>query len=129
MGTRKSRREPQEARSLKQVADEVVARENAPRPKKSKKGRSKVTFAEEIALDSKGRQSAKGLPCLFSGEQTITPKAKFLPGFDAKLKSVLLRVERGTADSSEIPALARQWMQREPLVGFRMEGDELVRVA
>lgn len=123
----KTRREPQEIRSLKQVADEVVARENAPRVKKGKK--SKVTFAEEISLDSKGRQSAKGLPCLFSGEQTITPKAKFLPGFDAKLKSVLLRVEKGTADASEIPALARQWMQKEPLVGFRMEGNDLVRVA
>jgi len=123
----KTRREPQEARSLKQVADEVVARESAPRIKKGK--RSKVTFSEEITLDSKGRQSAKGLPCLFSGEQTITPKARFLPGFDAKLKSVLLRVEKGTADSSEIPALARQWMQKEPLVGFRMEGDDLVRVA
>jgi hypothetical protein len=66
---------------------------------------------------SKG-PTAKGLPCLCGcGQPTLTENAKFIPGHDAKLKSLLLRVERGEAKKSEIPEVAKAFLQKSKMSG------------
>lgn len=84
----------------------------------------------EIPKDKKGNWTARGLPCLFSGEQTITPKAKFLSGNDARLKSVILKVLKGDAKMEDLPPLARRWMTVTdvPLVGYLIRRGKLVEV-
>lgn len=90
----------------------------------------KAAAADGFPTKKDGSLSAKGIPCLFSGEQTINPKARFLPGYDAKLKSVLVRVEKGELNVNDIPVLARQWMTQEPLVGFAINAKgKLIRAA
>jgi hypothetical protein len=51
------------------------------------------------------------LPCLCGcGQPTKTPRARFLPGHDAKLKSILLKVERDIEPDSTIPDVARPFL-------------------
>ncbi len=67
--------------------------------------------------------------CLWSGE--TTGGGNFRPGYDAKMKGLLIRVTRGEAKLSEIPnqALVTPLLKREEgLVGFRLEGGKLVKI-
>ena len=60
--------------------------------------------------------------CLFSGLPTGSAKSRFLPGHDAKLKSLLLKVTRGDAKLSTVPAPALKILRTgEPLVGFQLD--------
>jgi hypothetical protein len=68
--------------------------------------------------------AAEGGVCLFSGEPTSSKRSRFLPGHDAKLKSVLLNVHRGNAKMNEIPKPAMRILKSgETLVGFKLDGD------
>lgn len=59
--------------------------------------------------------------CLFTGQPTSSKRSRFLPGHDAKLKSVLLKVARGEAAMSAVPRPALKVLQTgEPLVGFKL---------
>lgn len=72
--------------------------------------------------------STEGGTCLVTGEATSNKRSRFLPGHDAKLKSVLLKVMRGEAKPSEIPSGARKVLQGgETLVGFRMTDSGTVK--
>jgi hypothetical protein len=46
-------------------------------------------------------------PCLCGCGQVVMSGRNFLPGHDAKLKSVLLKVEKGELDESAIPEQAK----------------------
>lgn len=46
-------------------------------------------------------------PCLCGCGRVVMSGRNFLPGHDAKLKSVLLKVERGELDESAIPEQAK----------------------
>ena len=71
----------------------------------------------------------EGGVCLFSGESTSSKRSRFLPGYDAKLKSLLLGVVRGTAKMSDIPKPAlRVLKDGETLVGFKLSGDTVKAV-
>jgi len=62
--------------------------------------------------------------CLFSGEPTSG--GNFRPGYDAKMKSLLLSVVRGDKKLSDIPPAALPFLKRtEGLVGFRLNGKAL----
>lgn len=62
--------------------------------------------------------------CLFSGQPTSSKRSRFLPGHDAKLKSLLLNVVRGEAKVSDIPKPALRILKDgETLVGFKLSGD------
>lgn len=107
----------------------------SPAPKKATPKRSLLPTVDptagdtEIPKDKTGKFTAKGLPCLFSGEQTVTPKAKFISGNDAKLKSIMLKVLKKEATMEDIPALARRWMAvAGPLVGFQIVKGKLVQL-
>lgn len=74
----------------------------------------------------KEKLDAKGLKCLFSGKPTKTAKARFLPGYDAKMKSLLLNIMRGNAKMDEIRSDALPFLKSpEGLVGFRLVGGKL----
>jgi hypothetical protein len=65
-----------------------------------------------------GKLSAKGLSCLCGcGQATLTDSARFIPGHDAKLKSVLLKVERGELTEPSIPKIARPFLQKSKMSG------------
>lgn len=71
----------------------------------------------------------EGGVCLFSGEPTSSKRSRFRPGYDAKLKSLLLNVVRGDAKMSEIPKPAlRVLKDGETLVGFKLAGDTVKAV-
>ena len=48
-----------------------------------------------------------GQPCLCGCGQMA--RSRFVPGHDSKLKSLFLRVERGRAETSAIPAIAQTY--------------------
>jgi hypothetical protein len=73
------------------------------------------------------KQKTDGGTCLFSGKSTKSPKAMFLPGHDAKLKSVLLKVMKDEAKMSDIPAAARAVLKERALVGFRITEAGVIR--
>ncbi len=74
----------------------------------------------------KEKLTAKGLKCLFSGKPTKTAKARFLPGYDAKMKSLLLNIMRGNAEMGDIRSDALPFLKSpEGLVGFRLVGGKL----
>jgi hypothetical protein len=63
--------------------------------------------------------------CLFSGKPTASARSRFLPGNDAKLKGVLIRVFRGEEAISAIPKAAVPVLRDTGLVGFKLKGDKL----
>lgn len=80
---------------------------------------STKTEAPAKKASDNGKLSAEGLSCLCGcGQPTKTDKAKFIPGHDAKLKSLLLRLERGEAEKGErVPEIAKKFLQKSPLSG------------
>lgn len=94
------------------VQERPVAKKTAAAP--ATKPAPKAEAAEQTS--TKKGPSAKGLSCLCGcGQPTKTDAAKFIPGHDAKLKSVLLKVERGELPKSEVPEIAKPFLQRSPL--------------
>lgn len=61
------------------------------------------------------------------GEMVRTKRASFLPGHDSKLHSKLLKVAKGDAKATEIPDVARTFLQNKSLKGFSMKGAKLVQ--
>ena len=91
------------------------AKAPAKTPSPTKASPSKAS-AEASAKD--GKKSAKGLSCLCGcGQATLTDAAKFRPGHDAKLKGVLLKVERGELPKSNVPEIAKPFLQRSEMSG------------
>ncbi len=81
---------------------------------------------------SKKRKSAKfkstGGVCLYSGKKTAKPTSRFLPGNDARLKSLLIKVLAGKASLSSVPDRAQDILRsREGLLGFRIRKGKLSR--
>lgn len=79
--------------------------------------------AETVKAVKGPKAKAAGGTCLFSGEPTLGKKSRFLPGYDAKLKSVLLKVMGGEAKMSDIPSAARKALVEGPVVGFRINAN------
>lgn len=71
----------------------------------------------------------EGGVCIFSGVPTSSKRSRFAPGNDAKLKSVLLKVARGEAKVSDIPATAAAVLRKETLWGFSLSGSTLTAPA
>lgn len=85
--------------------------------KKVKKG-NEAAEATAVAEPKAKKKSAKGLPCLCGcGQPTITDSARFIPGHDAKLKGLLLKVERGELKKSAIPEVAKPFLQKSAMSG------------
>lgn len=93
-------------------------------------GKSKVSAPAPAAAAAPAKdKKLQGGICLFSGEPTGSKTSHFLPGYDAKLKSLLIKVFRGEVSKKEIPSQALPFLRREKgLVGFRLEGDQLVHI-
>lgn len=88
---------------------------------KTKKATKKTTI--KVALKKVG-----GV-CIFSGVPTSSKRSRFAPGNDAKLKSVLLKVARGEAKVSDIPATSAAVLRKETLWGFSLNGSTLTAPA
>lgn len=74
-------------------------------------------------------KSKKGGVCLMTGNPTAG--GNFCPGMDARLKGALIRVTRGEATLNSIPKAAITRMRENGqagLVGFRLNGDKLVKI-
>lgn len=94
---------------------EGKVRKAKPRPVEEDSVEEDVEEAVEQVKEAKG-PSAKGLPCLCGcGQPTRTEKAKFIPGHDAKLKGVLLKVERGELPKSAVPDVAKPFLARSTM--------------
>lgn len=94
-----------------------VAAKPTPAPAKSAPVKAATPAKATEEKKDKG-PSAKGLPCLCGcGQPTVTDSAKFIPGHDAKLKGLLLKVERGEVKKSEIPEVAKPFLQRSSMSG------------
>lgn len=109
--------------------------ESAPATSGDPKAARKVNLSkldlDNIPVNEDGSLSAEGLPCLFSGKPTIKPKAKFLPGYDAKMKSLLLKIFRGEEGVSvaDIPPQAVPFLKNKAgLVGFRLKNNKLTQI-
>lgn len=89
---------------------------------------ARKTVARKRTATAKAPAKEGGV-CLFSGEATSSKRSRFRPGYDAKLKSLLLNVVRGEAKMSEIPKPAlRVLKDGETLVGFKLNGDTVKAV-
>lgn len=56
-------------------------------------------------------EDVRGLPCLSgSGNPTINSDAAFAPGGDAKLKSIILKINKGELPESAIPEIVRPFL-------------------
>lgn len=92
--------------------------------------KKKITKGSKVATKSTTKTATKdtkkaGGVCLFSGSTTGKPSSRFLPGNDAKLKSVLLKVARGELKTSDIPAPAASVLRKDGLWGYTLEGSTL----
>ena len=77
---------------------------------------------------TKGKTKKVGT-CLMTGNPTAG--GNFCPGMDARLKGALIKVTRGEASLNSIPKAAITRMREngsEGLVGFRLNGDKLVKI-
>lgn len=84
----------------------------AAKPTVAKTSASTQSAKPKAEKESKG-PSAKGLSCLCGcGQATVTDSAKFIPGHDAKLKGLLLKVERGELPKNQVPEIAKPFLQR-----------------
>lgn len=64
--------------------------------------------------------------CLFSGKPVRGRKARFLPGYDAKMKSLLLKVSRGQEKIAAVPKAALDALKTDGLLGFRYKDGQIV---
>lgn len=78
-------------------------------------------------LGQDGRPTGRGFPCLWSGEKTIRPEARFVPGYDAKLKGQLRLVEKGQAPISSVSREARWFLMVDQLCGYEIRKGKLQR--
>jgi hypothetical protein len=81
-----------------------------------------------IPRDTAGRGIVKGLGCLFNGQKKIRDKARFFPGNDARLTSLLVKVQHGDASVADVRPEAIAFLQ-EPggMAGFKIENGRLIR--
>jgi hypothetical protein len=81
-----------------------------------------------IPRDARGRGISKGLGCLFSGQKKIRDAARFYPGNDARLTSLLVKVADGRAAITDVRPEALAFLQ-EPggMAGFKIEENRLIR--
>lgn len=80
---------------------------------------------------SKGKVAQERGTCIVTGVPTSRPSARFAPGMDARLKSMLLKVYRGEAALSSIPKAALAVLREngdEGIVGFALKGDKLKHI-
>ena len=73
---------------------------------------------------SKTRKARSTCWCGCGGETS----SKFMPGHDARLKGVLIRVARGKADPSTIPAIARLHASEIGFIGTKPEYETAMRL-
>lgn len=77
---------------------------------------------------AKGKTAKTGV-CLMTGQPTSG--GNFRPGMDARLKGALIKVVRGEASLNSVPKAAIARMREngaDGLVGFRLNGDKLVKI-
>lgn len=75
----------------------------------------------------KNKAGEKGV-CLVTGVPTSRPSARFAPGMDARLKSMLLKAYRGETSLTSVPKAALNALREagsDGLVGFVLKGDKL----
>lgn len=97
-----------------------VATSKTRKSTKSAGKRTKTAPAKAARTKAPAAEKEVGT-CLFTGQPTSSKRSRFLPGHDAKLKSVLLKVARGEAAMSAVPRPALKVLQTgEPLVGFKL---------
>lgn len=66
-----------------------------------------------------------GLLCLSgSGQATVTARAAFAPGGDAKLKSIILKIQRGKMTKKDLPEVARPFVHPSMLEPVAVEEDD-----
>ena len=85
--------------------------------------------AFEWYADRVGRPTGRGFPCLWSGEKTIRPEARFIPGYDAKMKSQLQRIVVGKAEIASISLEARWFLMTDQMCGFKIREGILQRAS
>lgn len=85
-----------------------------------------------MATATKERKSAKveGGICLLCGKKTKKPTSRFLPGNDAKMKSLLLKITRGEEKTDSLRPEAKEALRtRHGLLGFKLRKGKLSKAA
>jgi hypothetical protein len=101
------------------VQDRPVAKKAAPEAPAKKAAPAENNEVQKTSTANKG-PSAKGLSCLCGcGQPTKTDAAKFIPGHDARLKSLLLKIERQEdgKKKSDVPEIAKPFLQKSKMSG------------